>query len=78
MTSEMKVRTNKQDQLKKTSLMREKLSKSLSLQGSLLNSPSLCAAKLHLNCAYNSPLTLKYKRECYNNYVYPNNQITNS
>eukprot|EP00347_Sterkiella_histriomuscorum_P018447 403345477 len=36
------------------------------------------AANVEFNCAHNSPLTIKYKRACFNNYVQPNNQISNS
>ena len=77
-SSEMKVRTNNQDQLKKTIILRDKLSKPLSAATSLVVSPSQgkpCsgAADVHFNCAHNTPLVIKYKRECFNNYVQPNN-----
>ncbi len=66
-SSEIKVKTNNQDILKKTIRSRERLNRSQSNQASLLTSPltkknHLHAADIVLNCAHNSPLTLKYKR----------------
>ena len=62
-SSEMKVRTNNQDQLKKTFMLRDKLNKSLSATASLVISPtqsgpSSGAATVAFNCAHNSPLVI--------------------
>lgn len=64
-SSEIKVKTNNKDQLQKTFKKREKLSRPQSDMGSFVVTPSKNRANEHLNL----PLTLEYKRECYNNYV---------
>jgi len=78
--SEMKVKTYKADQLRKTSLQREKESKFKSYYASR-SSGSVQFQQLSscsLNCAHNNNLVLAYKEHCYNNFTKPNNQISNS
>jgi len=70
-SSDIRVKTNNQDILKQTVLLRDKLNRST--QFSLMSTP--LTKSEGFQC---SPLSLKYKRACYSNYVKPNNQITNS
>ncbi len=84
MTSEMRARTNKTDVLKKTSIMREKQSRSIMSSASLncglssIHGGHSQLTSVHLQCAHNSPLTMMYKECCFSNYVQPHNQVTNS
>ena len=68
-SSELRVRTHNQDILKQTQHQRDKASRS-SLVLSVASPPK--------QSGLTSPLPLAYKRECYGNFVKPNNMITNS